>query len=135
VDRGRPEREQKWPEAQAAAERAQAALEGGEAGDAVRRQVDEVRRDLAFVARLDRIRQGRAIFVDGKLSHGGAARDYALAFRDYGLDVEALPVEEAVARLRRKPALVVPIAAALDDWITAASLSDITFGTEVVVGL
>jgi tetratricopeptide (TPR) repeat protein len=124
-DVDRLERDQKWPEAQTAAERAQAALEGGEADEAVRRQVDEVQRELAFVALLDRIRQERAALVDGKFNHAGAARDYAVAFRDYGVDVEALPVEEAVARLRRKPALAVPIAAALDDWVfTRRTLGD-----------
>jgi serine/threonine protein kinase len=97
-DVDRLEREQKWPEAQAAIERAEAALAGGEAGDTVRQRVGEARRELAFVAELDRIRQERAIFVDGNYNAAGAARDYALAFRDYGVDVEALPPDEAAAR-------------------------------------
>jgi tetratricopeptide (TPR) repeat protein len=116
-DVDRLEREQKWPQAQAAAERAEAALEGGEADDAVRRRVGEVRHDLALVARLDRIRQKRATFVEGKFNHAGAERDYAVAFREYGVDVEALPSEKAIAQLREKPTLAVPIAAALDDWV------------------
>jgi tetratricopeptide (TPR) repeat protein len=118
-DVDRLEREQKWPEAQAAAERAEAALAGGEADDAVRRRVAEARRDLAFVARLDRIRQDRAVFVEGQSNSSRAARDYALAFREYWVDVETLPTDEAIARLRRKPALAAPIAAALDDWADA----------------
>jgi serine/threonine protein kinase/Flp pilus assembly protein TadD len=112
--------EQKWPEAQSAAERAEAVLAGGEAEDAVRQRVADARRDLAFVARLDRIRQERsAVTVEGRYDHAGAARDYALVFRDYGVDVEALPAEEAVARLRSKGALAAPVAAALDDWVDA----------------
>jgi hypothetical protein len=118
-DVDRLEREQRWPEALAAAERAEAALEGGEADDAVRRRVGDVRRDLAFVAQLDRIRQGRGTTVEGRYNDAGAERDYALAFRDYGVDVEALPLEEAVARLWAKPALAAPVAAALDDWVDA----------------
>jgi tetratricopeptide (TPR) repeat protein/serine/threonine protein kinase len=112
----RLEREQKWPEALAAVERAEAALAGGEADDAIRQRVAEARRGLAFVARLDRIRQDRDRFTDGKPYRRQAARDYALAFREYGVDVEALPPEEAVARLQTNPTLAVPIAAALDDW-------------------
>jgi tetratricopeptide (TPR) repeat protein len=113
----RLEREQKWPEALAAAKRAEAALAGGEAGDAIRQRVRDVLRDLAFVARLDRIRQSSAATVGGGFNYAGAARDYALAFRDYGVNVEALPVAAAVARLRAKPALAIPVAAALDDWV------------------
>jgi tetratricopeptide (TPR) repeat protein len=113
----RLEREQKWPEAQAAADRAEAALAGGEAGEAIRRRVAEARRDLAFVARLDRIRQDTATLAEGRPNYAGAARAYPGAFRDYGVDVEALPTDDAVARLRANPALAVPVAAALDDWV------------------
>ena len=41
---------------------------------------------------------------------------YAAAFRDFGADVETLPADEAAARLRARPELTVPLAAALDDW-------------------
>jgi serine/threonine protein kinase/Tfp pilus assembly protein PilF len=115
----RLEREQKWPEALAAARRAEAALAGGEAGDAIRQCVRDVLRDLAFVARIDRIRQDRALVIEGKLNNRGAVEEYGRAFRAYGADVETLPTEEAVARLRARPLLVVAVAAALDDWVTA----------------
>jgi tetratricopeptide (TPR) repeat protein len=108
-----------WPQALAAAERAKAAVASSEAHDATRRQVEEVWRDLAFVARLERIRQDRATVVEAKFNTRGATQDYAQAFRDYGVDVEAMPAHEAVARLRAKPALAVPIATALDDWVAA----------------
>jgi tetratricopeptide (TPR) repeat protein/serine/threonine protein kinase len=137
----RLEREQKWPEARAAAERAETALAGGEADDAIRRRVAAVRRELAFVTRLDRIRQDRATLAEVtfnavgeappsagsqtassgmstmKVNKARAARDYALAFREYyGVNVEALAADEAVGRLRGNPALAAPVAAALDDW-------------------
>jgi serine/threonine protein kinase/Tfp pilus assembly protein PilF len=119
-DLDRLERGQKWPEAQAAAGRAEAALAGGEADDAVRRRVADARRELAFVAELDRIRQERAATGQGRrLNNAGAARDYAVAFRDYGVDVQALPAEEVVARLRGNAALAAPLGAALDDWVDA----------------
>jgi serine/threonine-protein kinase len=115
----RLEREQKWPEAQAAAKRAEAALAGGEAGDAVRQRLGEVVGDLTFVAGLDRIWQDLAMLNEGDFNYHRAARDYALAFREYGVDLEALPAEEAVARLQAKPALALPVAAALDGWAEA----------------
>jgi tetratricopeptide (TPR) repeat protein len=113
----RLEREQKWPEAQAAVERAEAVLVGGEAADTLHQRVRDVLRDLAFVARLDRIRHKRDTLVEGKYNNARAARDFALAFRDYGVDVEAQAA--AVARLRQKSALAAPIVAALDDWVPA----------------
>jgi tetratricopeptide (TPR) repeat protein len=116
-DVDRLEREQSWPEALAAADRAEAAMAGGEAGDASRQRVREVRRGLAFVAQLERIRQDGAIIVEGKYNNRGAVEGYRQTFRDYGVDVETLPAEAAVAGLRTRPFLAVPIAAALDDWV------------------
>jgi tetratricopeptide (TPR) repeat protein len=132
----RLEQAQKWPEARAAARRAEAALAGGEAGEAIRQRLGDVLRDLAFVARLDRIRQERAAFVEGKHSFRAAARDYALAFREYGVDVEGLPAGEAVGRLRAKPALAAAVAAALDDWVvTLRSLGEDAPGWQPLVAV
>jgi serine/threonine protein kinase len=106
-------------EARAAAERAEAALAGTEADDATQRRLDEARSDLDFVARLERIRQDHTTFIEGKFNDRGAALDYARAFREYGVDMEGLPTDEAVAGLRAKPALALPVAAALDNWVSA----------------
>jgi tetratricopeptide (TPR) repeat protein len=114
----RLEQEQKWPEAQAAVERAEA-VAGGEVGDSLQRRLVESRRDLAFIAELDRIRQERAATVEGKFNDAGAVQHYAEAFRAYGVDIDALQAEEVIDRLRGKPALAVAIAAALDDWVDA----------------
>jgi superkiller protein 3 len=113
------ERDQKWPEALAAAGRAEEVLANGEADDTIHRRVRDVKHGLAFVAELDRIRQERAAIVNGQFNHAGASRAYAQAFRDYGMDMESLPVEEASARLRGNSALAAPVAAALDDWVEA----------------
>src|SRR5262249_12070533 len=57
--------------------------------------------------------------LEFKLTFGfrRAVQDYARAFREYGVDVEALPADEAVARLQGRPALAAALAATLDDWV------------------
>jgi eukaryotic-like serine/threonine-protein kinase len=115
----RLEREQKWPEALAAARRAEAAAAGGEADAATAQRVRERLKDLKFLDRLEQIRMQRATLVDGKFDDAGADRDYARAFRDYGVDVEAWAVEASIDRLKACPELSIPLAAALDDWVAA----------------
>jgi serine/threonine-protein kinase len=110
--------QQKWPEALAAAQRAEAAIESGNADDATRQQVRTILKDLQFIDRLERIRMARATAVEGKLDkNAGAVRKYAQAFREYGVDVEQLPAETAIAGLKRRPGLAIALAAALDDWV------------------
>jgi serine/threonine protein kinase/tetratricopeptide (TPR) repeat protein len=113
----RLEREQKWPEALAAAWRASAAVAGGEADAATTQHVRQRLRDLEFIDRLEQIRLQRATTLGEKASSAEADRDYAGAFRDYGVDVEALAVETSIDRLKARTGLAVPIAAALDNWV------------------
>jgi tetratricopeptide (TPR) repeat protein len=113
----RLEREQKWPEALAAARRAEAAVVGGEADADTAQRVRERLKDLAFIERLEQIRMQSATLVEGKFDNTGADREYSEAFRDYGVDVEQLPVEESISRLKTFPTLAIPMAAALDDWV------------------
>src|SRR5262245_7620541 len=115
----RLEGEQKWPEALAAARRAVAAVAGGEADVATTRQVRARMKDLQFIDRLEQIRMQRATWVEGTFDHAGAVRGYAGAFREYGVDVEELPVETSIDRLKARPALAIPLAAALDHWVEA----------------
>jgi hypothetical protein len=96
--------EQKWPEALAAARRADAAVAGGEADEATAEMVQAWLKDLEF---LDRLEQYRRI--------GYRYREVSQAFRDYGVDDEELAVEVSVDRLKARPKLAVPVAAALDD--------------------
>jgi tetratricopeptide (TPR) repeat protein/serine/threonine protein kinase len=112
----RLEKEQKWPEALEAARRAAAAVAGGEADPATTERVHQRLRDLEFIDRLERIRIERQTLVEGKFDWAGADRDYARAFRDYGVDIEELPVETSIDRLKTRPALTVALASALDDW-------------------
>jgi tetratricopeptide (TPR) repeat protein len=111
------QREQKWAEALVAARRAEAVLTGGDADAATAQRVRQRLEDLELLDTLEQIRMQSAMWVDGKFDYAAAAdRNYARAFRDYGVDVEALPVEASIDRLKVRPALAIPLAAALDDW-------------------
>src|SRR5262249_11490475 len=68
---------------------------------------------LEFIDRLELIR------LEDDLAANAADKDrkYALAFRDYGVDVDALSVEASVERLGARPAFAIPLAAALDHWV------------------
>jgi tetratricopeptide (TPR) repeat protein len=110
--------EQKWPEALAALMRSEATLTASAAGGALRQRLEEAIHDLMFVCELDSIRQDSALSIEGSdFDTRGAAQRYPRAFRFFGVDVEQLPTETAVAALRERPALAVPIAAALDGWV------------------
>ena len=115
----RLETEQKWPEALEAARRAEAAVAVGEADPATAERVHQRLRELEFIDRLERIRMERATQVEGEFNIAVADRDYARAFREYGVDVDELPVETSIDRLKARPALAVVLAVALDDWVRA----------------
>jgi serine/threonine protein kinase/Flp pilus assembly protein TadD len=112
----RLEEEQKWPEALAAAKRAEAAVASGEVEDSIRRRVADMLKDLTFIDRLDQVRMSAANWLDLSFDYFGADRGYAAAFREYGVDVEVLPVETSIARLQARPSAAIPLAAALDNW-------------------
>jgi tetratricopeptide (TPR) repeat protein/tRNA A-37 threonylcarbamoyl transferase component Bud32 len=122
-----------WQEALSVVKRAKGLLAGGESTAELRKRVDdlwdtltaeeqaarqaaaEVERDRRMVSRLTEIRSHR----DDQFGGGHADEEYAAAFRDYGVDLDALPVEEAAARIRQRPAPVaMELVGALDDWTT-----------------
>jgi tetratricopeptide (TPR) repeat protein len=113
----RLEHEQKWSEALAAARQAAAAATGGEADAAMAERVGELLKDLEFINRLEILRLKKATFAGGDFDRAGADRDYAQAFRDYGVDIDELPAETSIDRLKTRPALAFPVAAALDEWV------------------
>ncbi len=119
VEVGRLEGEQQWPEAMAAARRAEAAVAGGEADAATAERVRDRLQDFTFIDRLERVRMEKAMMVGGSFNYARAERDYARAFRDYGVDIDALAVEASIEKLKTRPALSVPLGAALDDWVFA----------------
>jgi tetratricopeptide (TPR) repeat protein len=115
----RLEREQKWPEALDAARRANAVLAGGEGDRASQARARQTVADLEMVARLDEVRlQGSELPVEpgGRLATRETALRYEEAFRDFGVDVGALPAAEAAARLRSRESIAAPLAEALDNW-------------------
>jgi tetratricopeptide (TPR) repeat protein len=112
----RLEKEQRWPEALAAARRAGAAVAGGEADAETAQRVRQRLRDLELIDRLEQIRMEQ-IRMDQRAGIAERDRAYARAFRDYGVDVEELAVEASIERLKARPALAIPLAAALDEWV------------------
>jgi serine/threonine protein kinase/tetratricopeptide (TPR) repeat protein len=112
----RLEQQENWHAALAAARRAAAALAGGEADPKTTERVRQRLKDLAFIDRLERIRMQKATWVEGNFDYTGANREYAQAFREYGVDIVALPARTSIDRLKARPALVTALAATLDDW-------------------
>jgi len=110
-------RQANWTEALAAAERAQGRLAGGGFDDLAGR-VRKVRADLDMVARLDRLHLANLDYSEERDSREGQPQEYARLFRDHGIDLEALPAEEAARRIAAS-AIRAQLVAALDDWATA----------------
>ena len=79
----------------------------------IRAGLGAAKRDKALLDRVVDIRSAKADDPDGSATHA----DCAEAFREAGIDLSALPPEEAGARIRaRPPAVAISMAAALDDW-------------------
>jgi tetratricopeptide (TPR) repeat protein/serine/threonine protein kinase len=127
----RLEVEESWPEALAAAQRAQALAEAEEVDPDVAEQVRQVLQELQFVQRLDDVRLERADAQNGKFDNAGTVAAYARVFRDFGVDLEQLPTDQAVSRLKRHSQVVLPLARAIDDFSStrraAAGWSDQTW--------
>jgi serine/threonine protein kinase len=114
----------KLPDALAAAERAEAALSGGPARRELATRVGSMLDDLKLVQKLEEIR-GRA----GDARWGGTddvrtSKAYTAAFREAGIDVDALSVQEAAKRIRARSRIAVSLAAALDDDAMARGRED-----------
>jgi eukaryotic-like serine/threonine-protein kinase len=109
-------KKQKWSEALAAAKRAETLMRSGDAEPQVRDDVQQVLRDLEFVQRLEEIRMKTTRLVNSKFDYAGADRAYAAAFREYGIDVQNLPVEQAGRLLSERTRIAVALGEALDDW-------------------
>ena len=105
-----------WPEALSSVQRAQGILAGGGSPGLIRR-IAQRRADLELVARLEEIRLDEAVSKTKELlfDHEGTVAAYATAFRDYGLPVTDLEVDEASLRITVSP--IRPfLVAALDNW-------------------
>jgi tetratricopeptide (TPR) repeat protein len=104
----------RWPKVQPALERAQAYLAGG--GPAyLRARAEQAARDADVVAALERVRLRMADVRDGFFDLRSTDERYAVAFREYGVDVDGPDPEVAAARLRRS-AVRNLLVVALDEW-------------------
>jgi serine/threonine protein kinase/Flp pilus assembly protein TadD len=114
----------RWPDALAAARRAEALLESGGSHPALRQRVGEALADLTMVAKLEEVlllptAAVREDLFDWRLADVG----YLTAFREYGIDVTALPPEKAAERVRAR-AIRGELVAALDVWAPLRMKSD-----------
>jgi tetratricopeptide (TPR) repeat protein len=98
----------------AAAERAQAQL-GGMLGTDLRQRVEQLQKDMHMLAELEGIRLAQTATRDGHFDHTASTPRYALAFREYGIEVEALGPADASAMVQRS-AIREHLVAGLDDW-------------------
>jgi tetratricopeptide (TPR) repeat protein len=107
--------QKKWPEALAWVQRAEGVLAQGAGSEALRRRVQDLRRDLEMVAKLEEIRLQATKVEDNHFDFESRRPAYAQVFREYGIDVNALDAEEAAKRIRAR-SIPIELAAALDDW-------------------
>jgi serine/threonine-protein kinase len=107
--------QERWGAALAEARRAEALLERAPAGEGLGRRVRELLADLALIEALEDIRLRMSADKDGRLDLPRTDREYAAAFRGYGIDLQALAPEEAAARIRAR-SIKDKVAAALDFW-------------------
>jgi tetratricopeptide (TPR) repeat protein/serine/threonine protein kinase len=107
--------EGKAPEALAAAQHAEALLRLGGGSADLRRRVRERRRDLEMAVLLEDIRLEQTSVKDDHFDSAGADPLYAEAFRDYGIDVEALDPAEAAERIQAR-SIAAELITALDNW-------------------
>src|SRR5262249_50061237 len=113
-DEDRLERAGRWVEALALIERVEVVLGGtGDAG--LRDRVRQRKRVLALVLRAEAARLEMVAEWDNNLRFELGDRLFAEAFREYGLDVDALSPADVAARLPEGAARGAAVAA-LDDW-------------------
>jgi tetratricopeptide (TPR) repeat protein len=105
----------KWPEAMEAIKRAEGILASGGSAELCQR-LGELRKDSEMVRRLEDIRMPRIIAgVEDAYDNGTKDWQYARAFRDYGIDIDALQPAEAAERVRARM-IRLELAAGLDCW-------------------
>jgi tetratricopeptide (TPR) repeat protein len=108
--------QKKWPEARAAAQQVRVLLAMEGEYTELRNRLDGLTADLDMVDRLEQIRLSQTVVKKNTWDRAGAGAGYAAAFRDYGVDVTALP-PDAAAGLVRASLIHEELVAALDDWL------------------
>jgi serine/threonine protein kinase len=105
----------KWPQALDAAKLAEGILAAG-GSDPLRQRARERRNDIEMVLRLEDIRlpdSDRAVF--NLTPQGKDEAAYARAFKEFGIDLEALDPGDAAERIRMH-SIWLELAVALDNW-------------------
>jgi tetratricopeptide (TPR) repeat protein len=126
-DVSRLEQAEKWSEALVSVGRAEPLLAAGEAAPDIQERARSVLADLEVIRRLDETRaktgtvRGHRELYPSVLVR--AEREYLGAFRQIGIDVDALPVKEAVDQITARPQIAAALLPALDDWIAVRSVS------------
>jgi tetratricopeptide (TPR) repeat protein/tRNA A-37 threonylcarbamoyl transferase component Bud32 len=105
---------ERWPEALQALERAEGRLTGRGAAH-LRPRIAGLRESVVLVRELEEARLQEAAIQGHDFDLAGADRAYAAAFAGHGLDLTALPPDEAARRLRALP-IRTRLATALDEW-------------------
>jgi serine/threonine protein kinase/Tfp pilus assembly protein PilF len=110
------QKQRRLPEALSAARRADGLLAGAVVDESLRQRVRARLADLELLDRLEGVRlEQQTALRDGNFDWKGADELYGRTFGDAGLNVETLPLEEAVARLR-KLTVAAELAGVLDHW-------------------
>jgi tetratricopeptide (TPR) repeat protein len=109
------QKKEKWFEALSAVRRAKGVLAGVWADRALRREVEELDRDLEMALRLQEARLRGAAARDRRFDWQAASAAYEEAFAWYGLEVESGDPRQAGEFIRSR-SIWLQFAAALDDW-------------------
>jgi serine/threonine protein kinase/Flp pilus assembly protein TadD len=115
ADAAKLQRAGNWAAAQAVARQAQDLLAGSGGDEELAHELAELGRDLAMAARVEETRGRKSDVEQSRFAFDRAPREYAQAFRDFGIDVERLDPDEAARRIRERT-IALELAAALDDW-------------------
>jgi tetratricopeptide (TPR) repeat protein len=107
--------EGQWRDATAWAQRAKVVLGGGQARPALHQRLEEIQADLKMAERLAEIRIQRSNVRDEAFDSLSVDVEMARAFREYGIDVETLGMQEA-ARAVRSRLIWLELVLALDEW-------------------
>jgi tetratricopeptide (TPR) repeat protein/tRNA A-37 threonylcarbamoyl transferase component Bud32 len=109
------QRDERWSEALSTIRRAQAVLRGFGSDADLRRQVDELAKDLEMAQRLEEAQLQNTADKAGHFDWEACLAAYADAFAWYGLDVEQGDASVA-AKFIRSRSIPMQLVAALDNW-------------------
>ncbi len=105
---------QSWGEARTALDRAKTRLGDGGPQE-LRRRAEQFERELALVATLEEIREGRMTLDSAAMYHSQSSADFGTAFRSAGL-IDAREDATVVASRIRSTGIAPALLMALDEW-------------------